>query len=102
MRIYLDQNDDEELLLGKLVKKLKEIDAVAYRTLTVENYDHYIIQSDSALTDSEQQIQYDKIQKDLLKIFEEDTISQKSSLKTKNIGHITNENTFMMCPNFIN
>ena len=78
MRIYLDQNDDEELLLGKLVKKLKEIDAVAYRTLTVENYDHYIIQSDSALTDSEQQIQYDKIQKDLLKIFEEDTISQIS------------------------
>ena len=25
----------------------------------------------------------------------------KSSLKTKNIGHITDENTFMMCPNFI-
>ena len=24
----------------------------------------------------------------------------KSSLKIKNIGHITNENTFMMCPTF--
>ena len=65
-------NDSEQSILEKLVKKLKEIDAVAYRKLTVENYDDIINKTDYTMTISEQQRWHDKVQKDLMKIFEED------------------------------
>ena len=68
----LDESEDVPLIKEKMVRKLKEIDAVAYRKLTVKNFDMLINQTDLTQTESEQQIQFDKIQKDLMEIFEKD------------------------------